>query len=168
MLGDVAAGSFGFWGVVGMLLRLYRFALGVRFLCFCKESRRKESSPKEPALRSRFLRYPPEGWGICAFEAQMRGPNEICLNPPAFGRSRTKAGGFVRFGCPSDELLWDSFTEGAKPLTDSGDLAGGGSGMRVNWGLAVCLVLSAVSFPSLPPRGRGTTKWWKELYGTND
>ena len=21
---------------------------------------------------------------------------------------------------------------------------------------------------SLPPRGRGTTKWWKELYGTND
>ena len=35
-------------------------------------------------------------------------------------------------------------------------------------GLSNCLVLSAVSFPSLPPRGRGTTKWWKELYGTND
>jgi len=54
----------------------------------------------------------------------MRGPNEICLNPPAFGRSRTKAGGFVRFGCPSGELLRRSVAEGAKPLTDSGDLAG--------------------------------------------
>ena len=107
-----------------MLFRLNRLGLGVRFLCFCKESRRKESSPKEPALRSRFLRYPPEGWGICAFEAQMRGPNEICLNPPAFGRSRTKAGGFVKFGCPSDELLGDSVAEGAKPVTDSGDLVG--------------------------------------------
>ena len=54
----------------------------------------------------------------------MRGPNEICLNPPAFGRSRTKAGGFVRFGGPSDELLGRSVAEGAKPVTDSGDLAG--------------------------------------------
>ena len=68
----------------------------------------------------------------------MRGPNEICLNPPAFGRSRTKAGGFVRFGCPSGERLGVSVAERAKPLTDSGDLAGGGSGMRVNWGLSVC------------------------------
>ena len=121
---------------VGILFRLYRFALGVRFLCFCKESRRKESSPKEPALRSRFLRYPPEGWGICALKAQMRGPIFICLNPPAFGRSRTKAGGFVRLNCPSDKLLGLSVTEGAKPLPDSGDLVGGGSGMRVNWGLS--------------------------------
>ena len=64
------------------------------------------------------------GWGICAFEAQMREPISICLNPPAFGRSRTKAGGFVKFGCPSDELLGDSVAERAKPLTDSGDLVG--------------------------------------------
>ena len=54
----------------------------------------------------------------------MRGPISICLNPPAFGRSRTKAGGFVRLSCPSDELLGLSVAEGAKPLTDSGDLAG--------------------------------------------
>ena len=106
-----------------MIFRLFRFALGVRFLCFCKESRRKESSPKEPALRSRFLRYPPEGWGICALKAQMRGPISVCRNPPAFGRSRTKAGGFVKSGCPSDELLGDSVAERAKPVTDSGDLA---------------------------------------------
>ena len=66
----------------------------------------------------------------------MREPISVYLNPPAFGRSRTKAGGFVKSGCPSDELLGDSFAEGAKPLTDSGDLAGGGSGMRVNWGLS--------------------------------
>ena len=64
------------------------------------------------------------GWGICAFEAQMRKPNEIYLNPPAFGRSRTKAGGFVKLSCPSGEHLGHSVTEGAKPVTDSGDLAG--------------------------------------------
>ena len=68
----------------------------------------------------------------------MRGPISICLNPPAFGRSRTKAGGFVKLSRPSDERLEHSVAEGAKPLTDSGDLVGGGSGMRVNWGLSVC------------------------------
>jgi len=66
----------------------------------------------------------------------MRGPLSVYLNPPAFGRSRTKAGGFVRFGAPSGELLRVSVAERAKPVTDSGDLAGGGSGMRVNWGLS--------------------------------
>ena len=54
----------------------------------------------------------------------MRGPISICLNPPAFGRSRTKAGGFVRSCCPSGELSGHSVAEWAKPLTDSGDLAG--------------------------------------------
>jgi len=72
----------------------------------------------------------------------MREPISVYLNPPAFGRSRTKAGGFVRFGGPSGELSGDSFAEGAKPLTDSGDLAGGGSGMRVNWGLSVGIRIS--------------------------
>ena len=54
----------------------------------------------------------------------MREPNEIYLNPPAFGRSRTKAGGFVKLSRPSDERLGHSVAEGAKPVTDSGDLAG--------------------------------------------
>ena len=100
------------------------FGVGCTFLCFCKGKVPKESSPGNLSCAKGFPRLFQRGWGICAFEAQMREPNERYLNPPAFGRSRTKAGGFVRFGGPSDELLRRSVSEGAKPLTDSGDLAG--------------------------------------------
>ena len=115
------------------------FRFGVYFSRLLPRKVPKEAAARNPFMRERVSYVSSQrGWGICALEAQMREPNEICLNPPAFGRSRTKAGGFVRLSCPSDELLGDSFAEGAKPVTDSGDLVGGGSGMRVNWGLSVC------------------------------
>ena len=122
-----------------MLLRLDRLGLGVLFSSSDEKRYQKRQPQENPFVRERVSYVSSQrGWGICAFEAQMREPNEICLNPPAFGRSRTKAGGFVKFGCPSGELLRRSVAEWAKPLTDSGDLAGGGSGMRVNWGLSGC------------------------------
>ena len=97
---------------------------GVYLSCLLTRKVPKETAVRNPFLRERVSYVSSQrGWGICTFEAQMREPISVCLNPPAFGRERPKAGGFVRLGCPSGERLGHFVAEGAKPVTDSGDLA---------------------------------------------
>ena len=55
----------------------------------------KESRHKEPALRSRFLMYPPEGGGILAFEAKMLHTHKNLLNDPPIKRKAFLGAGLL-------------------------------------------------------------------------
>ena len=74
---------------------------GCTFLGLCREKVPKEAAARNPFAKG-FLTYlPKEGWGIRAFDARKRNPLSVCLNPPVFGRSRTKTGAFVRLTVPA-------------------------------------------------------------------
>ena len=109
-----------------ILLRLYRFALGVLFSASAEKRYQKRQPQGTLSFGKGFLGHPPkEGKGIFALDAKMHNPISVYLNPPVFGRSRTKTGGFVRFGFPSVELSWVSVPEKGLSVTDRRDIAGG-------------------------------------------
>ena len=65
-----------------MVLRLYRFALGVLFSS-SDEKRYQKRQPQETLSSAKgFLTYlPKEGGAFSLLEAKMRGPNEAYLKP---------------------------------------------------------------------------------------
>ena len=105
------------------MFRLNCLVLGVLFSASA-EKRYQKRQPQGTLLRKGSLRILPKRRGIFAFDAKMLIPIEVYWNPPVFGRSRTKTGGFVRFGFPSVELSWVSVTWMGLFVTDRGNLVG--------------------------------------------
>ena len=89
MFGNVG-GCFGWidslWGVVGMLLRLYRLAFGCTFLCFCKEKYEKKAARETFRARKVSRDSSKEGRGFRALEARKRNPISVYLKPLPTGR----------------------------------------------------------------------------------
>ena len=108
------------------MFRLNCLVLGVLFSASAEKRYQKRQPQGTLSCGKGFLTYPPkEGRGFRAFDARKRNPLSVCLTPPVFGRSRTKTGGFVRFGFPSVELSWVSVTDMGLSVTDRRDIAGG-------------------------------------------
>ena len=112
------------FGCGGLIVAAKSFGFGVYLSCLLTRKVPKETASRTLSCAKGSLKIPQRGWGFRAFDARKRVPIEAHLNPPVFGRSRTKTGGFVAFGVPSVELLWRCVIEMGLSVTDRRDIAG--------------------------------------------